>query len=145
MALDSRLRRAVSATCLLSALAVSVAWYFWPPDFSNPSWLVSFGTLLALSIVSTLMALQVAEGGTTSSLEFIPQLAGVMLLGPAGAALIGLVSELFSTLFDQRKPFFKRAFNVAQMTLATTCAGIAYVTFGGRTPGNMILKRKFYV
>jgi len=80
MALDSRLRRAVSATCLLSALAVSVAWYFWPPDFSNPSWLVSFGTLLALS---------------------------------------------------QRKPFFKRAFNVAQMTLATACAGIAYVTFGG--------------
>ncbi len=77
------------------------------------------------------MALQVAEGGTTSSLEFIPQLAGVMLLGPAGAALIGLVSELFSTLFDQHKPLFKRAFNVAQMTLSATCAGIAYVTFGG--------------
>ena len=77
------------------------------------------------------MALQVAEGGTTSSLEFIPQLAGVMLLGPAGAALIGLVSELFSTLFAQRKPLFKRAFNVAQMTLSATCAGIAYVVVGG--------------
>lgn len=131
MALDTRLRRAVSATILLSVLAVSIAWYVWPPDVSSQSWLVSFGTLLALSIISTLMALQVAEGGTTSSLEFIPQLAGVMLLGPAGAALIGLVSELFSTLFDQHKPLFKRAFNVAQMTLSATCAGIAYVTFGG--------------
>jgi len=131
MALDTRLRRAVGATVFLSILAVSAAWYSWPPDFSNQSWLVSFGTLLALSIVSTLMALQVAEGGTTSSLEFIPQLAGVMLLGPAGAALIGLVSELFSTLFAQHKPLFKRAFNVAQMTLSATCAGIAYVIFDG--------------
>ncbi|TFH46334.1 MAG: HD domain-containing protein [Lysobacterales bacterium] len=131
MALESRLRRAVSATIFLSVLAVSVAWFVWPPDLSNKSWLVSFGTLLALSIVSTLMALQVAEGGTTSSLEFIPQLAGVMLLGPAGAALIGLVSELFSTLFDQHKPVFKRAFNVAQMTLSAAGAGIAYTVFGG--------------
>ncbi|MDH3296724.1 MAG: HD domain-containing protein [Gemmatimonadota bacterium] len=77
------------------------------------------------------MALQVAEGGTTSSLEFIPQLAGVMLLGPAGAAMIGLLSELFSTLFDHQKPLFKRAFNIAQMTLSAACAGLAYVTFGG--------------
>ncbi|MDX1487821.1 MAG: HD domain-containing protein, partial [Acidiferrobacterales bacterium] len=77
------------------------------------------------------MALQIAEGGTTSSLEFIPQLAGVMLLGPAGAAVIGLVSELFSTLFDQQKPFFKRAFNIAQMTLSAAAAGVAYITFGG--------------
>ncbi|MFV1989457.1 MAG: HD-GYP domain-containing protein [Acidimicrobiales bacterium] len=131
MALETRLRRAVSATILLSALAVSVAWFVWPPDFSSHPWLVAFGTLLALSIVSTLMALQVAEGGTTSSLEFIPQLAGVMLLGPAGAALIGLISELFSTLFDQHKPLFKRAFNVAQMTLSAAVAGLAYTTFGG--------------
>ena len=82
-------------------------------------------------MVSTLMALQIAEGGTTSSLEFIPQLAGVMLLGPAGAALIGLVSELFSTLFDHQKPLFKRAFNIAQMTLSAAAAGVAYITFGG--------------
>ncbi|HSM09102.1 MAG TPA: HD domain-containing phosphohydrolase [Gemmatimonadota bacterium] len=77
------------------------------------------------------MALQVGEGGTTSSLEFIPQLAGAMLLGPAGAAGLGLLTELFSTLFAHRKPLHKRVFNVAQMTLAITLAALAYRTFGG--------------
>jgi hypothetical protein len=77
------------------------------------------------------MALQIGEGGTTSSLEFIPQLAGAMLIGPAGAASIGLLTEVFSTIFARRKPLHKRLFNIAQMTLAIAAASIAYVTFGG--------------
>jgi len=130
MALDARIRRAVSVTIALTLAVFAVAWLYYPPTISSSAWLTAFGTLFALSVVSTLMALQVSEGGTKTSLEFIPQLAGVMLIGPAGAGIIALLSELFSGQLSD-KPFYKKAFNVAQKTLATICAGLAYVTFGG--------------
>jgi len=110
---------------------VVLAFYVAPPSVTHTGWLQAFGTLLALSLISAFMALQIGEGGTTSSLEFIPQLSGVMLLGPAGVAAIGLFTEIFSTLVSRRKPLQKRIFNVAQMTLAITTAALAYKTFGG--------------
>lgn len=131
MALDPRIRRAVTTTVLLCIAAVVLAVYMNRPPLDDGPWLEAFGTLLALSLISTLMALQVGEGGTTSSLEFIPQLAGMMLVGPAGAAGIGFLSEIFSTLFASRKALHKRLFNIAQMTLAITVAALAYATFGG--------------
>ena len=130
MSLDPRIRRAVATTVALCFGAVALAMFFFRPE-AQPNWWIAFGTLLALSLISTLMALQVGEGGTTSSLEFIPQLAAVMLLGPVGAAGIAFLSELFSTLFAGRKAVHKRLFNVAQMTLAITAAALAYRTFGG--------------
>lgn len=131
MTLDPRLRRAVATAVLLCAGSVVLAFYYAPPDPANERWLEAFGTLLALSLISTLMALQVGEGGTTSSLEFIPQLSGAMLLGPAGASAVGLLTELFSTLFARQKALHKRIFNIAQMTLAITVAALAYKFFGG--------------
>jgi len=130
MVLDTRIRTAVSATVVLAIIAFVVAWFLSPIEFTNKQWLIAFITLLALSAVSTLMALQVSETGTKTSLEFIPQLAGVMLLGPAGAAAIALLSEIVPASIG-RKPLYKKTFNFAQKTLSTTCAGIAYTIFGG--------------
>lgn len=131
MSLDPRIRRAVTLVSIACIGAVAVAVYVFPPSLTDPAWLQAFGTLLALSLVSAIMALQVSEGGTTSSLEFIPQLSAVMLLGPTGAAALGLFTELFSTVFAKGKPLHKRIFNISQMTLAITMAGLAYRTFGG--------------
>ncbi len=130
MALDSRLKIAVSLTVIAAFASIAAAWFFQPINFTNNSWIAAFITLLALSVVSTLMALQVSEGGTMTSLEFIPQLAGVMLLGPFGAAGIAVLSEIVPASVGH-KPLHKKTFNFAQKTLATTCAGIAYVVFDG--------------
>jgi len=130
MALDLRLKVAVGVTVFFSILLFVVAWISHPPDFTNLDWVIAFSTLFLLSVVSTLMALQVSEGGTKTSLEFIPQLAGVMLLGPAGAAAISILSELVPSSIPG-KALHKKLFNFAQKTLAITCAGLAYTTFGG--------------
>lgn len=130
MALDSRLKVAVSVTIFLAIVFVAVAWILHPPNLTSLDWIIAFGTLFLLSVVSTLMALQVFEGGTKTSLEFIPQLAGVMLLGPAGAAGIAILSELVPASIPGKAPH-KKLFNFAQKTLAIACAGLAYTTFGG--------------
>ena len=130
MALDSRLKVAVSVTIFLAIVFVAVAWILHPPNLTNLDWIIAFGTLFLLSVVSTLMSLQVSEGGTKTSLEFIPQLAGVMLLGPAGAAGIAVLSELVPASIPG-KALHKKLFNFAQKTLAIACAGLAYTTFGG--------------
>jgi putative nucleotidyltransferase with HDIG domain len=88
--------------------------------------------LLALSIVSTLMALTISEGGTTTSLDFVPQLAAVLLVGPAGATAIAALSEAISETFFYKKSAPKKIFNTSQMILSAAAAGIAFTLFGGQ-------------
>src|SRR5690606_23321214 len=87
--------------------------------------------LVALSVISTFMALQVSDYGTTSSMVFIPQLAGVMLIGPVGAACVALLSDAITGFAVDRRPAYKKLFNASQKVLAFTGAGLAYATFGG--------------
>ncbi len=78
------------------------------------------------------MALRISEGGTTSSLDFVPQLAAVLLVGPAGASMLALVSETVSELFFYDKPTFKKIFNTSQVVLSVAAAGAVYVLFDGQ-------------
>ena len=62
---------------------------------------------------------------------FIPQLAGVMLIGPVGAAGVALLSDIITGVGIDRRPLYKKVFNGSQKALAVTSAGLAYATFGG--------------
>jgi putative nucleotidyltransferase with HDIG domain len=86
---------------------------------------------LALSVVSTLMALKISEAGTTTSLDFVPQLAAVLLVGPAGATAIAALSEALSEILFYKKSTPKKIFNTSQMVLSAAAAGVAFMLFGG--------------
>ena len=131
MPLERHLRTVVVFTFLASAGLLLLAWLVFPPSIEDPDWLMALGTLVALSIISTFMALQVSDYGTTSSMVFIPQLAGVMLIGPVGAAGVALLSDLITGIGIDRRPAYKKIFNGSQKMLAVTSAGLAYATFGG--------------
>jgi putative nucleotidyltransferase with HDIG domain len=64
-------------------------------------------------------------------LDFVPQLAAVLLIGPAGASALALISESISEVFFYRKPRFKKIFNTAQVVLSVAAAGAVYVVFDG--------------
>jgi len=131
MPLERNLRTFVSLTSLSCAGLLALAWTLYPPNPLDPDWLTALGTLVALSIISTFMALQVSDYGTTSSMVFIPQLAGVMLIGPVGAAGVALLSDIITGIGIDRRPLYKKVFNGSQKALAVTSAGLAYATFGG--------------
>jgi len=134
MQISRELKSTILLTAVLAAgaLVLSFGYFFDAESLSDPDWLTAAAILLGLSLVSTLMALKISEGGTTSSLDFVPQLAAVLLIGPAGASALALISESVSEIFIYRKPRFKKIFNTAQVVLSVAAAGTVYVLFDGQ-------------
>jgi xanthosine utilization system XapX-like protein/HD superfamily phosphohydrolase YqeK len=66
------------------------------------------------------------------SLSFAASLASVVLLGPAGAALLGVCAIVTG---QRPVPFVKRLFNGAQFALGGYCAGAVFALLGGDPVG----------
>lgn len=134
MQIPRELSSVIWLAAVLAAVSVvlSFLFFFDPQSVPNKDWLTASAILLGLSMLSTLMALRISEGGTTSSLDFVPQLAAVLLIGPAGASTLALVSETVSELFFYDKPAFKKIFNTSQVVLSVAAAGAVYVLFDGQ-------------
>lgn len=107
------------------------------PPGSNPTslrdWL-AFGTfvLLAVLLQSLSAAIFTSSGvRASSSVAAIPYLAMVPLFGPLTAAMGSAVAEGAVSLFIRRLPKIKAAFNVAQLVIGLSLAGLAYSLLGG--------------
>jgi putative nucleotidyltransferase with HDIG domain len=89
--------------------------------------------LIAVGVLSEALAIGIAVGGTahTSSITFLPLLAGVQLFGPAAAITLILITQVFGEFVVRRKSLEKGLFNVAQAVLATSIAGWAFGVLGG--------------
>ena len=87
---------------------------------------------MGLAIFASMLDLRITESGTTTSMDFLPQLGSLLLLGPVGAIALTTATMLFKQFVLQRKPVYKAAFNTAQTVLALGAAGIAYRWFGGQ-------------
>ena len=118
--MDPRVKRTIFATTL-AATALVVALYFkFPPTLTAESF-IAFGTLLALSILAMMLYLRFTEAGSTTSMDFVPELGAILLLGPTGAVTVTLLSELISGFFLYReKSAIKKLFNVSQLCLLYT-------------------------
>lgn len=118
---------------LLAAAAVAAvaATLVLDPLPSASGWWVAFVTLFGLSVASDALALRVTEGGTTSSMDFVPHLAAVVLLGPTGTTLLALAAWPIFQAVILDKPRIKVVFNTAQMTLAACLSGWVFVLAGG--------------
>ena len=120
----------IVATFTAAALLLSLI-YLFPPTFTR-EYFIAFVTLVALSVAATLLHLKFTEAGSTSSMDFVPELGAILLLGPSGAVLVTLTSELISeSLLERAKPAYKKLFNASQLILAVGLAGLAFVEFGG--------------
>ncbi|MEE8572053.1 MAG: hypothetical protein V3T20_02220, partial [Gemmatimonadota bacterium] len=100
-------RMEVAAT---AALVVTL-FVRYPPALDAESFL-AFGTLLALSTLAMMLYLRFTEAGSTTSMDFVPELGAILLLGPTGAVMVTLLSELVSGFFLYReKSALKKLFN----------------------------------
>jgi len=97
------------------------------------SGIIGLAGLTAIGVLSEGLAIGVAVGTTahTSSITFLPLLAGVQLFGPAAAILFIATTQLFGEFVVRRKGLVKGGFNIAQAVLATSIAGWAFGVLGG--------------
>lgn len=126
----SKLRILVVVAATLAVAATVLVFVFFPPDL-NGTWLRAFGVLISLGLLSIILALRVTERGTTASVDFLPELAAVLLLGPAGSVALTAISDMGSQLLVDRKPILKSIFNTSQVVLAIAAASVTYIALGG--------------
>jgi hypothetical protein len=129
---DKRLLTYISIAVTASVAVLAAISYYFPPVVTS-AWFLAFATLLALAVVSALLALNITESGASTNVSFIPTLAAFILLGPFGAVVLTVIESLLTEFLILRKPRHKAAFNLAQNVLATAAAAMLYGLFGGHT------------
>lgn len=128
--LPSKVRLTILSTIAVALASTAALVIAFPPTMDTP-WLLALVTLLALAIFASMLDLRITESGTTTSMDFLPQLGALLLLGPVGAIGLSTATMLFKQFILQRKPVHKAAFNTAQTVLAIGAAGLVYNWFGG--------------
>src|SRR4051794_37548601 len=115
--LPPRARAYVLAIVAFAVLGVGAA----ALEFHGP-----VGNLLAFVLLYGLAThyATLASRGITVSVGFIVALAAVAILGPSGAALVGLAGVL--NPIDGTARLAKRMFNAAQFALAALVAGLTF-------------------
>ncbi len=127
-----RAKPVVAAVVVLSVFSV-VATFLGSPILLTTAWLSACGTLIALTFFSVVMDLKRVDSDTVTSMDYVPQLAAIVLMGPAGAVLVAAVSEIPSVvLLDRRKSRIKKIFNASQLVLGVAVAAWVFLIFGGR-------------
>jgi putative nucleotidyltransferase with HDIG domain len=129
---DRRLRIYVGLICLGAVVGAALA--DWSALSALPrSGIMGLAGLAAIGVLSEGLAIGVAVGTTahTSSITFLPLLAGVQLFGPAAAILFIATTQVFGEFVVRRKGLLKGGFNIAQAVLATSVAGWAFGVLGG--------------
>lgn len=115
-----------------TAVIVLVSFFFLFPFQNTQPWLLALVSMLGLAVVSALFALRMTQEGATTSLDFVPHLGALLLIGPTGAATLTLISELLTQFVIKRRAYLKGTFNTAQLVLSVLAAGGVYYLLGGQ-------------
>lgn len=126
----NRISRFILLISITAAASLAVSFLVSPPDVTQ-EWLIVFSTLLILSFVSEILALKVTARGAETSMDFVPQLAAVLLIGPAGAGFLTAISWSIYQVALTDKPLHKAVFNVSQFVLSVSAAGLVFIGLGG--------------
>ena len=132
---STKLRTLLYGTGAL-AVPVVVAIFVWFPPHLTGQWLRPFGVLLSLGLLSIILALRLNDRGTTASVDFLPELAAVLLLGPAGAVALTAISDIVAQSLVRRRSLERVIFNIGQLVLSISAASVAYILFGGSVGAN---------
>lgn len=128
--MTSKLQLFLASTASLAAIILAASAYFFPPPI-NAAGLSTLLVLLGLAIASQALGINVDEGGSRTSFDFIIHLAAAQLLGPFGAGAVGGLGALTFQSISSNKPVHKSLFNACQITVAASAAGLVFLAAGG--------------
>lgn len=123
----SRLALTVAAAAILGVGGLVVA-------ISRPGPPLPAATLVLLAAVGTaslLVSVPITDRGSSTSVQYLPVLAAMVVAGPAGAGMVAAASHGSAAALDRRRPLQKAVYNVAQVTLAGVVAGAVFLATGG--------------
>ena len=132
--------------CVAAAVAAGLMDWSVLGQLSEGS-LFGLAGLIAIGVLSEALAVSLTVGGTasTSSITFLPLLAGVQLFGPTAGLVLVFITQFFGEFVVRRKSTIRATFNVAQMVLATAVGGWAFSLLGGVPIGDQASGAGFIV
>lgn len=128
--------KATTFTLLVTLAAVgslAAGIYYFPPPLTT-EWKTVFAAFLGLSLTSEFLEVTISETGSVTTMDYVPNLGAILLIGPTGAASLAGISCLIYQTFASDKPLIKRTFNVVQLVFSVAGAGLVFVLLGGN-PG----------
>ena len=128
---NNRINVFIGSTVLAAFFAAAVVLVAFQPVAST-DWGVALGLFILLSVLASHLSFRVTSSGSVTSLEFLPELGALILLGPAGALAESVVSGLITQHYIFRNPPRKVAFNVSQSAVSIVIASFVYVALGGQ-------------
>ena len=120
----------------VAVMCVAAIVCLWLADWSSLTALptesrYALAGLIAIALFSETLAIGLSVGGGSSSITFLPLLAGVQLFGPVAGMVLIVPTMVFADAFVRRKDFIKVVFNAAQLVVGTTAAGSMFRLFKG--------------
>lgn len=127
---EQSIQRIIWIAAAIATAATVITLLLYPINIEEPDWAIAFFVLLILTLISQALALQINEAGSTTTMDFVPQLGAVILLGPAGATLLTAFSWIVFQFRIVRNPVSKAIFNTSQMVTTVCAASWAYILMG---------------
>lgn len=127
---DQKIQRLVQATAACALLAFAATLWVDPPTLDR-HWLVPLGVLVVITFISQLLAVRITEAGSTTTMDFVPHLGAIILVGPSGAAILTFLSDVVYEFGLVKNPKEKAIFNTSQLTIAVIVASWVYILLGG--------------
>jgi len=130
------LDRPILHWCIVAAVAAAAAVLLtvdWGVPLNVREFRNAVTAFVLLGIVAEAGFLRIGAVGSTSSVAFIPFLAGVVLFPTAWAILVAGVSYFVADAFVRRKPAIKVLYNVSCEILAIWAASSVYQLLGGQS------------
>lgn len=124
----ARAKTAIWVVALLALSVLGLCFWVYPPSLTTEE-LTAASTLLFIAVISEFMALTITESGSTSTMDFVPHLAAILLLGPTYAAIIAVLSWIVFQYWMLENPPHKVVYNTAQITIAVSLSGAFYFYF----------------
>ncbi|NIM52583.1 MAG: HD domain-containing protein [Gemmatimonadales bacterium] len=117
--------------CVLAIVLVVRASYEVPLGPDRALLWNTVGVLLAVGLVAEAAAIRIPGTSLTTSVVYVPILAGLLLVGPAWTMLVAAVTEVLSNSVIRHKPLVKIAHNAARTVLGVAAAGTLFAYAGG--------------
>lgn len=129
---NPRVTRYVGLMCAAAIVAVFMTDWSALAELPRSSQ-IGLAGLIGIGVLSETLAIGLTVGVTasTSSITFLPLLAGVQLFGPAAGLVLVAITQVFGEFVIRRKGSIRGTFNVAQMIVATAVGGWAFTLLGG--------------
>jgi hypothetical protein len=138
----------VSIMCVLAMAALGLTEWGLLTSLSNEH-LLGLTALMGMGVLSEALSIRwtVGKKAGNTSITFIPLLASVQLFGPPAAVVLMFVTGAVGEFLIRRKDLERGLFNVAQWTVSTFVAGLAFEvlhgaalepSLGGATPVNFV-------